>query len=211
MNVLAIGAHYDDIELGAGGAVARHIDEGDNVYMLVITDSGYTAVDGTEVRSPKTAEQEGRRAAKVLGLRLSNLVCFNYKAKEVKYNSNLIENLDRVIADNKIDLIYTHWLGDVHQDHSAIGRATLNAARHTPRVLMYRSNWYKSVEPFDGDFFVDISDYLDIKVASIRAHESECERRGEQWITFVKNQNRTRGIEIGVDYAEDFKLVKWLV
>ena len=76
---------------------------------------------------------------------------------------------------------------------------------------MYRSNWYKSVEPFDGDFFVDISDYLDIKVASIRAHESECERRGEQWITFVKNQNRTRGIEIGVDYAEDFKLVKWLV
>jgi len=211
MNVLAIGGHYDDIELGAGGSIARHIDEGDNVYMVVITDSGYTSADGVEIRSPETAEKEGRAAAKALGLRLNNLTCFGYKAKEVKYNANLIEKLDKIISDKKIDLVYTHWIGDVHQDHSAIGRATLNAARHTPRVLMYRSNWYKSIEAYDANFFVDITDYLDIKVASIRAHESECSRRGEKWVTFVKNQNRTRGIEIGVEYAEDFKLVKWLV
>ena len=69
MNVLAIGAHYDDIELGAGGSIARHIDEGDNVYMVVVTHSGYTSCDGTVIRSKETASTEGLSAAAALGVK----------------------------------------------------------------------------------------------------------------------------------------------
>ena len=128
----------------------------------------------------------------------------------MRYDSQIIEKFDKIINDNNIQLVYTHWVHDVHQDHSAIGRATLNAARHTPRVLMYRSNWYKSTENFGANFFVDISDQIGKKIESLNAHESETSRRGPSWVTFVKNQNRTSGIEMGTEYAEAFELVKWI-
>ncbi|MBT4121542.1 PIG-L family deacetylase, partial [bacterium] len=66
-SVLAIGAHFDDIELGCGGTVARHVSNGDNVIMLVLTDSAYYNYDGTPVRTVEVAKQEGEDAAKVLG------------------------------------------------------------------------------------------------------------------------------------------------
>ena len=210
MNVLAIGAHYDDIELGAGGAIAKHIDHGDNVFMAVVTHSGYTSFDGKVIRLKETALKEGQAAAAALGVKAQNLISLNYETKDVKYGSELIETLDRIINDNDIELIYTHWIHDVHQDHSAIGRATLNASRHTPRVLMYRSNWYKSTENFGSNFFVDISGQMERKIESLNAHVSETTRRGPSWVTFVKNQNRTSGIEMGTEYAEAFELVKWI-
>lgn len=211
MNVLAIGAHYDDIELGAGGSLARHVAEGDNVYMLVVTHSGYTSSDGTIIRDKETALQEGQNAARVLGVADDKLLSLGYETKNVCYNAELIEKIDFIINKHNIDLVYTHWVHDVHQDHSAIGKATLNAARHSSKILMYRSNWYKSKEVFNGNFFVDISDFIETKISSILAHESECDRRGPGWATFVENQNRTSGIEMGVQYAEAFELIKWLI
>ena len=210
MNVLAIGAHYDDVELGAGGSVARHIKDGDNVYMLVVTHSGYTSSSGEVIRDKKTALQEGLNAANVLGINDDKFLSLNYETKNVSYGVELIEKIDFIINKHKIDLVYTHWVGDVHQDHSVIAKATLNAARHVPKILMYRSNWYKSKEVFNGNFFVDITDFIDVKIKALEEHASECSRRGSGWVTFVRNQNRTSGIEMGVQYAEAFELIKWL-
>ena len=51
MNVLAIGAHFDDIELGCGGTLAGHVRRGDNVYAYVATVSGLTSTLATRRRS----------------------------------------------------------------------------------------------------------------------------------------------------------------
>lgn len=58
MNVLAIGAHFDDVELGCGGSLARHIANNDTVYIYVATDSAYGTYGGNEI------EAERRRAGK---------------------------------------------------------------------------------------------------------------------------------------------------
>lgn len=208
-NVLAIGAHFDDIELGAGGSVAKHVLQEDNVIMVVVTHSSYDNWDGTPIRTKDVALTEGTNAASILGVK--NLICLNYETKEVKYGTKLIEDLNRIIDENNIDTVYTHWSGDVHQDHSAIAKATLNAARHVNNVFMYRSNWYASTQQFDGRVYNDISDYMDTKISSVKAHVNEYKKFGEGWIQFFVNQNKNSGQEIGVSYAECFQAIKQVI
>ncbi len=207
MNVIAIGAHADDLELGMGGTIAKHTNAGDDVYIILVTHSGYESYNGTVVRETEVALSEARNGAEILGV--EKFKCLGYETKCVKYEADLIEDLNRIIDEHEADIVYTHWDGDLNQDHSAIAKATLVAARNIPRVLMYRSNWHKSVKPFDGNFYVDISNHLKDKIDSIRAHKSECQKNGDKWVDFFKYQSRGLGIEIGVEYAELFKIIKW--
>jgi len=208
MNILAIGAHFDDIELGCGGALAKHVSEKDNVSMVVVTHSAYMTYKSKPIRSKDAAFKEGKNAALILGIK--KITCLGYETKKVQYCAELIEQLNRIIDELHIDTVYTHWTGDVHQDHSAIAKATLNAARHVPRILMYRSNWYASAETYVGNFYIDISKYMDKKIKSIKAHKTEYDKFGQRWIDFVAHQNRNSGIELGVDYAEAFQLARYL-
>ena len=86
----------------------------------------------------------------------------------------------------------------------------MTAARNSSRVLMYRSNWYDSALRFDGTFYVDVSEHIDNKINSIKAHETEYKKYGEKWIEFYKSQTRMMGIQMGVKHAECFKVIKWL-
>lgn len=75
MEVLAIGAHFDDIELGCGGSLVKHIKNKDKVYMYVITDSEYDDYDGTIMRTKDVALEEGKNAIPMLGVGVDNLIC----------------------------------------------------------------------------------------------------------------------------------------
>lgn len=207
MKVLAIGAHFDDIELGCGGTLMKHIDEKDEVTMLVVAGSEYSDYEGKSLRSEEVSSAEGKTAAKIIG---AELFCGNLTTKTLAYSYNLIYFLNEWIGRLGIELIYTHWTEDIHQDHSAVGKATLNAGRHIPRILLYQSNWYKTTTAFQGTFYVDISRYINRKIEAIKAHQTECCRRGEEWVEFVKNVDVNHGQEIGVRYAECFEVVKYL-
>lgn len=208
MNILAIGAHFDDIELGCGGAIARHVAMGDQVYVYVATDSGFINEKKEIIRSSKIALEEAERAMAILGAK--ELICGPFKTLELEFIDALNVQILEIVTDKKIDLVYTHWSGDVHHDHYALARASLHGCRHVQRMLMYRSNWYHSVSNFRGTFYVDISKYWDIKQKAIEAHKSEMERTGKKWISFFKNEAENAGQRIGVQKAELFDVVKWL-
>src|SRR5687768_5553943 len=137
MNVLAVGAHFDDIELGCGGALARHVDRGDNVFAYVATISGFTNQYSESVRSNDIAGAEGERAMTILGVK--ELICGQFKTLHVEFNDELNVEILRIVDLKKIDLVYAHWVSDIHHDHRAVSRATLHSCRHVPRLLMYRS------------------------------------------------------------------------
>ena len=208
MNVLAIGAHFDDVELGCGGTLARHVHRGDNVYAYVATVSGFTNQYAEPVRSSEIARSEAEQAMKVLGIR--ELICGKFKTLQVEFVDELNMEILRIIDTRKIDLVYTHWAGDVHHDHQAVSKASLHGCRHVPRLLMYRSNWYHSTSEFRGNFYTDIAEHWPAKEAAIRAHASEMQRVGEKWISFFRNEAENAGQRIGVEMAEVFELVKWL-
>lgn len=208
MNVLAIGAHFDDVELGCGGALARHAAQGDNVYVFVATVSGFTNQYDQSVRSSEVARREAKSAMAILGV--TQLFCGDFKTLEIEFVDSLNIEILKLVQDLSIDLVYTHWTGDVHHDHQAVARASLHSCRHVPRLLMYRSNWYHSTVDFRGNFYVDITAHWNQKEQAIRAHVSEVERTGAKWISFFHNESQNAGQRIGVLHAEVFEVVKWL-
>lgn len=208
MNVLAIGAHFDDVELGCGGVLARHAQQGDNVYVFVATVSGFSNHDNLEVRSNETALSEARNAMAILGV--TELMCGNFKTLEVEFVDALNIEILKIVKEKEINQVYAHWSGDIHHDHQAVAKASLHSCRHVQRLLMYRSNWYHSTLEFRGNFYFDITNFWSIKEQSIRAHVSEVDRTGEKWLSFFKNEAENAGQRIGVKYAEVFEVVKWL-
>jgi LmbE family N-acetylglucosaminyl deacetylase len=209
MNVLAIGAHFDDVELGCGGTVARHVAAGDNVTVYIATVSGFSNHKSLEVRSNDTALAEAHAAMKVLGV--TDLVCGQFKTLEVEFIDALNIEILKLVDDRKTDLVISHWPGDIHHDHQAVGRAAIHSCRHVPRQLLYRSNWYHSTADFRSHFYVDITKTWDIKRRAIEAHKSEFERTGRKWTAFFENEAENAGQRIGVKYAEVFEVLKWLV
>jgi LmbE family N-acetylglucosaminyl deacetylase len=208
MNVLAIGAHFDDVELGCGGTLARHARAGDNVYVYVATVSGFSNQYNEAVRSSDIALAEAQRAMKCLGVK--DMICGQFRTLEVEFVDALNIEILRLVEDKKIDLALSHWPGDVHHDHQAVGRASLHACRHVQQQLLYRSNWYHSTHDFRGNFYVDITETWDAKEKAILSHESEVERTGRKWLQFFRNEAQNAGQRIGVPLAEVFEVVKYL-
>jgi LmbE family N-acetylglucosaminyl deacetylase len=206
---LAIGAHFDDVELGCGGALAKHAAQGDEVYVFVATVSGFSNQHAQAVRSSDIARQEAEAAMKILGVK--EMFCGDFMTLEVEFVDPLNIQILRLVERLGIDLVYTHWTGDIHHDHQAVARASLHSCRHVPRLLMYRSNWYHSTQDFRGNFYVDITNYWEVKERAILAHESEVERTGRKWISFFRNEAENAGQKIGVVHAEAYEVVKWLV
>lgn len=207
MNILAIGAHFDDLELGCSGTLMNHVENDDTVYMLVVTDSGYRNARGVPVRSKEVALQEGKAAADLIG---AELILLNYETFLVPNDEGLTRRLLECIENFRIDTIYSHWIHDVHRDHEYSGKCALMAGRHVPRFLMYRSNYYGSDREFRGNFYLDISLVMERKIQVVNTHKSELERVRHRWIDFVRNQCANDGMRVGVQYAECFEVVRYL-
>lgn len=207
MNVLAIGAHFDDIELGCSGSLRKHVENGDKVIIYVATKSGFVSPGQVTVRSNEEAMSEGEAAATLIG---GNLICGGFETLHLEFEDDLNAQLVQLIEKEKIDLIYTHYKDDVHHDHMALAKASLHAGRHVPRILMYHSNWYQSDVRFTPDFYQDITDTWATKEAVIKAHKSEYERVGDTWINYFRKEAENNGFVCGVKLAEGFRCVKWL-
>ena len=206
MNILAIGAHFDDIELGCGGTLAKHVGKGDRVTAFVATKSGYVNANRSVIRSNQQAHKEGVAAMKLLGV---ELICGDFPTFHVEFGERLNRRILSLLDRNRPDRIYTHWRGDAHHDHQAVSKATIHCARHVGQVLMYRSNWYEGVFPFNGNFFNDISGYWNAKEAAIRIHKSEVSRTGGKWLRYFKNEALNAGLRAGVKFCEVFEVFKW--
>lgn len=208
MNILSIGAHFDDVELGCGGALARHASRGDNVYVYVATESGFTNHNQQLVRGNEVALAEAKESMKILGVK--EMICGAFPTFEIEFIDALNIEILTIVEEKKIDLVYTHWTGDIHHDHQAVAKSSLHSCRHVPRLLMYRSNWYHSTSDFRGNFYIDITGQWRQKENSIRAYATEMFRTDNSWVDFFQNEAENAGQRIGVKYAEVFELVKWL-
>lgn len=207
MNVLAVGAHFDDVELGCSGALAKHAKCGDQVTIYVATDSQYANGEGRIIRSGQTAREEGEKAAAIIG---AELVCGKCRSLFLEFAEETNVELIKLIEEKKIELIYTHWIDDIQHDHINLAKAAIHAGRHVHKILMYRSNWYLSAGSFHKNYFVDISQTWDVKERAILSHQSEFGRVGSKWVDYFKREALNNGLIAGVEYAEGFEVVKWL-
>ena len=209
-NVLAVGAHADDVEIGCGGTVALHTQRGDKVIILIMAESAYTYYDGRVLRTEEEWKTEEARGAEVLGAKLINL---GFKTKEVPYSRESIESINRVIDEYNIDMIYTHWYHDSHQDHRRTTQSVLSAGRYVKNILMYEPEYPagRSYLGFRNQYYVDITSTFDKKMKALKQHKSQIRKYGEKmFLEAVEARARHRGYEIGSRYAECFEVVRLL-
>lgn len=198
MKVLVFGAHPDDLEIGMGGTIAKHVDVGDDVVMIV----------GTVPSQTDRRKDEARRGAEILGGELRFL---EIESNEFEYNRRLVGQIDALLKEIDPELIYTHWDQDSHQDHNNLSRGVISATRKNRcSVLMYEQTIPGGIVPggFKAQSFVDVSKYIDRKIESIRAHESQHELNGDLWLQGVRGRASYRGFQINVAYAEAFEVIK---
>ena len=203
--VLIVGAHADDIEIGCGGTAHKLLQAGSEVTGLVVTDTHYVR-NGVVHRDSAIAQQEGREAAKVLGYETH---FGSVRNNDVKVTSELVYFIRDHIERCKADTIFTHWDGDAHLDHRNIALATMMATRDPRNLIMYRTNFYVSPDAFRPNLMVDISDSINLKMKALYCYHAEKERAGEDYFDWVKSANRVSGAASGVEYAEEFSVVKY--
>lgn len=208
MNIWFIGAHFDDIEIGCGGTASKLINQGHNCFVTIVTHSGYSDEYGKVIREPSIARNEGIEGLKALGFKPENIIELNLETGKLEHGHKLIYLLEKICKEVKPDLVFTHWDKDVHQDHFAVAKSSFTVCRKTGSVLMYRPNWYRTSEQFHETIFVDVSDFYEIKKEAINKHVSEVTKFGKEWSAFIESQDRARGMEINVKYAESFQAVK---
>ena len=206
MRTLAIGAHFDDVELGCGGSLLAWKDQGHAITVFVASRSGYRDPQGTVIRPDATARAEGIAAANYMG---AELIEGDFATFELEFAEPLNCKLMDVLHSVQPDMVLTHWSGDVHHDHRALALASLHCCRRVPRLLMYCSNWYESEQRFDPRFFVDISATLGKKIELVEIYRSENGRTGGLWLDYLRANARMMGLKTGVQYAEGFEVVKW--
>ena len=209
-NVLAVGAHADDIEIGCGGVVAKHVKKGDNVYMLVMTTPAYMSYDGRVLRYQEEGERETMNGAKVLGAKLIQL---DFEKKNLPYSGKSIEAINEVIDRYNIDTIYTHWNHDTHQDHLRTTQAVMSAGRYVLTILMYEPEYPagRSYLGFRNQYYVDITETFEDKMNAIRQHESQVKKyEPNGFLDAIEARCRHRGYEIGKKYAECFEVLRLL-
>lgn len=207
MNILAVGAHADDVELGCGGSLLKWARQGHNITIYTATDSSYNSPDGKHIRSSTDAAREAAASADKI---VAKLIIDSFKCFHLAFYEPLNAKLVEIIYEEKPDLILTHWQGDTHPDHQALAKATLHSSRQVPSVLMYMSNCYIGTGQFNSRFFVDISETLEEKIDLIALFKSENDRTGGNWLQSARDMAQVIGRQCGVSYAEGFEVVKWL-
>lgn len=161
MNILAIGAHPDDVELGCGGLLIKAARQGHNVYMYSIT-------KGAASGDPQQRTREIMRSAKFIGAK--NLWIDDFEDTKLTVSNELINHIEHFINRADPDLILTHSMEDSHHDHRAIATATLEAGRFAANILSYEIPLTKHFSP---QVYYDISDVVDDKVELINIFWSQ--------------------------------------
>ncbi|RZS90478.1 bacillithiol biosynthesis deacetylase BshB1 [Aquimarina brevivitae] len=221
LDILAIGAHPDDVELSCAGTIAKEISKGKKVGILDLT-RGELGTRGT----PQIREEEASAAAKILGVAIRENLGFRdgFFVDDETHQLEII----KIIRKYRPEVILCNAIEDRHIDHGRASSLVSNACflsglrkidttyENTaqdpwrPRLVYHYIQW-KNLQP---DFVVDISGFMDKKIESVAAYKSQFydEKNNEpetpisskNFMDSIKYRAADLGRLIGTPYAEGF-------
>ena len=210
-NVMAVGAHPDDVEFGCSGTLCNHIDSGDNVVMVVMTNTeSVDGVTGEIIRTREENQEEAICASKVIGCDVEFLP---FKDLHVPFSFESVSKLEGLIKKYNIDTIYTHWAGDANQDHISTFKTTMAAARYVPNIFCYEQIPIPRVSEnsINSNYYVDITKTFDKKIETALCHKSQIKKYESHGFNVPENLKplaKFRGIQANCKYAEAFQVIK---
>ncbi|RZP05242.1 MAG: bacillithiol biosynthesis deacetylase BshB1 [Flavobacteriales bacterium] len=225
LDILAIGAHPDDVELGCAGTIAKEISKGKKVGIVDLT-RGELGTRG----DAKTRDTESNDAAKLLGVEFRENLNFSdcFFANDKEHQLKLVE----VIRKYKPDLVICNAIQDRHIDHSKAAKLVTDACflsglkkietacksiSQDPwrPVNVYHYIQWNNNEP---NFVVDISDFIKNKLDAVMCYKSQFYNPNDSSeVTPISTKNFLNSIEYrardlgrltGVEYAEGFNALR---
>jgi LmbE family N-acetylglucosaminyl deacetylase len=223
MNILAIGCHPDDLEIGCGGTLALYAKKGHDVYMCHVAngDMGHAVIMPKELAELRTAEAEAA------GLELGAKKVFNINVPDLfvdSHNEDQVRDLVEIVRAVRPDLIITHSPDDYMRDHVETSKLVFNAS-FSSSIPHYKtsSEKYPNIVPlyymdtlagvgFLPEEYTDITETLETKLNALEKHESQIkwmrDHDGIDFLDFVRTVSKFRGLQTGVKYAEGFRSCK---
>ena len=184
MNILAVGAHPDDIELGCSGTLLNHKENGDSIFLLVMTNGENGGKQELRVR-------EAEKAAEIIDAEIKIL---DFHDGAIKDDIHLIKTIEDYVKSKNIDVMFTHSKNDRHQDHRNIASACQIAMRFVNECYSYET----PVTPnnFLPTMFVDITKNFEKKMSCVNSHITQ-EIRYYVKNSSVTNMNAFRALNAG--------------
>ena len=210
MNIVVVGPHPDDQELGMGGTIARLADAGHDVLLLDMTDG-----EPTPYGDPETRAVEAARAAEILGVKRRQLPLPNRAVQHTIEARHLVAG---VLREHRAQMIFTPSMPDAHPDHVATTRIVEDArfdAKLTkidlpgepvyPKWLFYYFCTHLRIVP-QPTFLFDITGFEDRKREAILVYETQFVRpeKNRGIVDWLDAGQRYLGSRIGVAAAEPF-------
>jgi bacillithiol biosynthesis deacetylase BshB1 len=210
MNILVVGPHPDDQELGMGGTIARLAEVGHKVLLLDMTNG-----EPTPYGDPETRAAEAAQAAKILGVERRTLPLPN---RSLQHSIEARHHVASVIREHEAQMVFAPAMPDAHPDHVATTRIVEDARfdaklTHTdlpgkpiyPKWLFYYYCTHLRIVPVPS-FLFDITGYEQRKRDAILAYETQFVRpeRNRKIIDWIDAGQRYMGSRIGVGAAEPF-------
>ena len=209
-NILVVGPHPDDQELGMGGAIIRLVEQGHDVLLLDMTDG-----EPTPHGSPQQREKEWTTAAEIMGVQRRLLDLPN---RQVQHTLEARHAAAGIIRRHQAEIVFVPFHEDAHPDHRATTRIVEDArfdAKLTktdlpgepiyPKWLIYyyctHLRWVAN-----PTFCIDITQQIDRKIDAINAYETQfvVPERNRRVVDWLRQMNGYMGSRIGVEYAEPF-------
>lgn len=197
--ILAVGAHPDDIELGCGGTLHRSCQNQTRVIAIYLT-------KGEKSGSKEERMKESKKALGILGIH--EVFFEDFPDTQIPDSHETIECLEKYAVKFKPEVVLTHTINDIHQDHRRVGWLSMSAFRNTPKILAYETPRVRSAT-FMPAYFVDISGSVDKKWEALHCHISQHDKRYLAYESMI-SLSSFRGSQVGVKAAEAFEVVKFL-
>ena len=212
--ILVIGAHPDDETLGLGGTIAKKSKSGDSVFVLIFTDGEIAR----KVNKSKISQRKAQLidATKILGVKQINFLNYNDQELDSIPLIELSREIENAIKKWNPNVIYTHFYGDVNQDHRAVFDATLIASRPTPKSNISKLICYETPsstewgrQKFEPNFFEDISKFIKTKQNAFKKYTKEMEKFPHpRSLEAIFANSQKWGSSVGVNNAEAFVKIR---
>lgn len=204
--MLVLAPHTDDGEFGCGGSIAKFVEEGKEVYYVAFSTAEESVPEGFP---DNILELEVREATKALGISSSALLVYKFKVRKLNYvRQEILEEMVRMKREIKPDLVFMPSPNDLHQDHYTVAMEGMRAFKQLS-ILGYEVPWNNIT--FHTQAFITLDQrHVARKVEALKAYKSQASRSyaNEE---FIMSLARTRGVQIGAEYAETFEVIRWIM
>lgn len=216
MKIVVFSPHPDDDVLGCGGSIVKHIQAGNEVIVVYMTNGDAGDLNDSKEALSEIRKKEAQEAAKILGI--SKTIYMDLADGYVEYQSEILNKIIGLLREYQPEIVYIPHAKEAHRDHKntfaivneAIIRASANSFQeaggnpwYVPTILCYEV-W----TPLQEISYVEnISDYMEIKIQALQKHRSQI--KNLRYDNAIEGLNTYRGIMTGKGkYCECFQIVR---